>query len=101
MVKLVEHFLGIESDKIETMALQDIALCKLWFDSANGQANALEGFDTILERVQQWLQTADPESLKTESRRHTTLLRELTSNLQEARTWDLRNDEAGLILSGL
>jgi len=99
MIKLVEHFLGIESDKLDTMALQDIALCKLWFDSANGQAGALQGFDTIPDRVKQWLQTADPTSPKTEGRRHQTLLRELIDHLQDARTGSLRNDEVGLLLA--
>lgn len=99
MLKLVEHFLALELDKVNTMALQDIALCKVWFDATNGNSAEPIGAEGIPDRVHQWMQTANPDSLNTEGRRHQTLLRELIDQLQEARISSLRNDEVALLLA--
>lgn len=97
MIRLIEHVVSLPTEELEQLAVQDIALCKVWYEASNGSAGAVEGATKIPELVGHWLEKARPDAPETEGRRHQTLLRDLIDRLRGAQVGSMARDELDLI----
>lgn len=98
--RLVEHALGLSEEEREDLTVQDIALCRVWYEGRNGDASAeVPGAEGIPALVDAWLAQPISDPLKTEGRRHQTLLRDLLGELQDARVGSLARDEVEFLIA--
>jgi hypothetical protein len=97
IIRLIERLVSMPPEELGSLSVQDIAVCKTWFDSYLGNVRGVEGGERIPDIVAQWLASAGPGALETEGRRHQTLLRELVDTLQREGAGGLEPDEIGLL----
>lgn len=97
MIRLIEHVVSLPAEEIEQLAIQDIALCRVWYEASNGRAGAVEGATRIPELVDHWLEKTRPDAPETEGRRHQTLLRDLIGRLHGAQVGSMARDELELV----
>jgi len=98
MQKLLQHILSLDRDEAVSVPIQDMAVCRLWCASpSREQPVSKEDHEKFDEVLSTWLQRARPDSLKTEGRRHQTLLRELIDRLQDAKIGAMSRDELELL----
>ena len=98
MVRLLQFILMLSDEELQSLGIQDAALCDLWYSERKHDEPRVENEEKIPERIKKWLETADTKLIQTEGRRHQTLLRELLDVVHAGRTDTLSRDELSLLL---
>ena len=98
MVRLLQFILMLSDEELQSLGIQDAALCDLWYSERRHDEPRVEDEERIPELIQKWIEIADTTLLQTEGRRHQTLLRELLDIVHAGRTNTLSRDELSLLI---
>lgn len=87
----------MDDEAIETLGIQDAALCQVWLSNSGAGKEPLEGLDKLPARLQRWLSLTDHAKPTSEGRRSQTLLRELIDRLEADEVEKMSRDELDLL----
>ncbi|MDK1020975.1 MAG: polymer-forming cytoskeletal protein [Candidatus Hydrogenedentes bacterium] len=98
MIRLLQFILMLSDEELQSLGIQDAALCDLWLSERRQDAPRIEDEDKLPGTIEKWIETADTQELQTEGRRHQTLLRELLDIVHQGNADTLGRDELLLLL---
>lgn len=98
MIRLIQFILMLSDEELQSLGIQDAALCDLWLSDGRHNTEKLADVEKLPGTIEKWIETADTKLLQTEGRRHQTLLRELLDIVHEGKTDTLGRDELSLLL---
>ena len=98
---LIEYVQKADSDALETLAIQDAALCAAWRESWAGNPDRLAQCDGIPKAIETWATHPHVGNAQTEGRRHQWTMRELIDDLQAGRVRSLAWDQVVFALAVL
>ncbi|HIJ65126.1 MAG TPA: hypothetical protein HPP77_04175 [Candidatus Hydrogenedentes bacterium] len=82
---VMEHIDSLPPEDIESMCLEDMALCAAWYASHEGDQNTQERWQALPQALDQWAANVKPTRLATEGGRQQPILRYLIDELQAMR----------------
>lgn len=99
MEQLVAHILALGPEALPTAFLEDLAICAAWLDSHEGDGEALARHPGLRDKIDAWVECADPESVAEVSAgsRQQPLLRVCVSDLIRGKINEMARDELDFV----